>query len=232
MKNIKIIILIFFFNVFKSYSYLNVYPYRIYLDTERGIKTEEIILYNKTLKPLRYKFSIKDEKYKNIISFYPQVITINAGEEKSIKLKLEDEWKKFSQSEYITEILIEQLRVPIKNSKGEFSQSEGVEVYPKLKIPFKIYLGNTEVSLKKESETILKNVSGRELNFEFYHKKIKKDKKEPLGFIKSVRLKNEEKVDLLEYIESYIKEKRITEKVNLKNIAIYEKTTNKLVKVD
>ena len=168
----------------KSYSYINIYPYRVYLDVERELKSEEIILYNKTLKPIKYKFSIKDEKLKEIISFYPQVITVNGGEEKNIKLKLEDNWKSLEPKEYTTEVTIEQLRIPIKNSKGEFIKSEGIEVYPKLIMPLKVYLGNSKVRLEKVGETTLKNISDRELSFEIFYKKIKKDKKEPLDFIK------------------------------------------------
>lgn len=211
---------------------MNVYPYRVYLDVEQKTKTQEITLYNKTLKPLRYKLSIKDENLKKTISFYPQVITVNSGEEKSIKLKLEDSWKTFEPREYGTEILIEQLRVPMKNSKGEFVQSEGVEVYPKLTIPLKAYFGNTKVRLKKVDKTTLKNISDRELNFEIYHKKTKQDKKNPLGFIKSIRLKNSEQIDVLEYIEKYKKEQNINEKIEIENLEIYEKINNKLVKIN
>lgn len=215
----------------KTYSYINVYPYRVYLDVEKGLKSEEILLYNKTLKPVRYKFSIKDEKLKNIVSFYPQVITVNSGDEKSIKLKLEDNWKKISLEEHVSEILIEQLRVPIRDSKGNFVQSTGVEVYPKVKIPLKIYLGNQKMILEKNNKTILKNISGRELNFEIYYKKIKKDKKNPLGFIKSIRLKNKEEIDLSEDIEEYREVNKVTEKIELKNLEIYEKFSNRLVEI-
>lgn len=215
----------------RGYSYINMYPYRVYLDVEREVKTEEILLYNKTLKPVRYKFSIKDEKLKDIVSFYPQVITVNSGDEKSIKLKLEGNWKKISLEEHVSEILIEQLRVPMRDSKGNFIQSAGVEVYPKVKIPLKIYLGNQKMILEKNNKTTLRNMSGRELNFEIYYKKIKKDKKNPLGFIKSIRLKNKEEIDLTEYIEEYRKVNKVTEKIELKNLEVYEKLSNRLVEI-
>lgn len=235
MRISKTGLIIFFLGVlFKSYGYMNVYPYRVYLDIEQNVRTQEVIFYNKTLKPLRYKFTIKDESLKKVISFYPQVITVNSGEEKSIKLKLEDNWKAFEPKEYSTEVMIEQLRVPLKNSKGEFIQGEGVEVYPKLAIPLKIYFGNTRVSLKKEGKTILKNISGRELSFEIYHRKRRKDKNNPLGFIKSVRLKNNEQIDILEYIEKYRREQNLSEqdRLGIDNLEIYEKFSNKLVEIN
>ena len=232
MKNIKVKLIVLFLGFFlKGYGYINIYPYRVYLDVEKKLKSEEIVLYNKTSMPLRYKFSIKDEELKKIVSFYPQVITINSGEEKSVKLKLEENREAFIPKEYSTDILIEQLKVPLKNIKGEFIQSVGVEIYPKLKIPLKVYLGDRDITLKNDREKILKNISGRELNFEIFHKKIKKDKKNPLGFIKSIRLKDGEEIDISDYIEKYIKDNKVKEKINIKNLEIYEKVSNRVVKI-
>lgn len=231
MRTFKLFLLLMVVCFTRGYSYINVYPYRVYLDVEKNLKNEEIILYNKTLKPVRYKFSIKDEELKEIVSFYPQVITVGSGEEKKIKLKLENNWKKFNLEEHSSEILIEQLRVPVKDSKGNFVQSTGFEVYPKVKIPLKIYLGNEKMVLEKNGKTVLKNISGRELNFEIFYKKIKKDKKDPLGFIKSIRLKNEEEIDLNEDIEHYREDNKVVERIELKNLEIYEKFSNRLVEI-
>lgn len=231
MRTLKLFLLLMIVCFTRGYSYINVYPYRVYLDVEKNLKNEEIILYNKTLKPVRYKFSIKDEGLKEIVSFYPQVITVGSGEEKKIKLKLENNWKKFNLEEHSSEILIEQLRVPVKDSKGNFVQSTGFEVYPKVKIPLKIYLGNEKMVLEKNGKTVLKNMSGRELNFEVFYKKIKKDKKDPLGFIKSIRLKNEEEIDLNEDIERYRENNKVAERIELKNLEIYEKFSNRLVEI-
>lgn len=231
MRTFKLFLLLMVVCFTRGYSYINVYPYRVYLDVEKNIKNEEIILYNKTSKPVRYKFSIKDEELKEIVSFYPQVITVGSGEEKKIKLKLENNWKKFNLEEHSSEILIEQLRVPVKDSKGNFVQSTGFEVYPKVKIPLKIYLGNEKMVLEKNGKTVLKNISGRELNFEIFYKKIKKDKKDPLGFIKSIRLKNEEEIDLNEDIEHYREDNKVVERIELKNLEIYEKFSNRLVEI-
>ncbi|WP_448820739.1 hypothetical protein [Cetobacterium sp.] len=231
MRTFKLFLLLMVVCFTRGYSYINVYPYRVYLDVEKNLKNEEIILYNKTSKPVRYKFSIKDEELKEIVSFYPQVITVGSGEEKKIKLKLENNWKKFNLEEHSSEILIEQLRVPVKDSKGNFVQSTGFEVYPKVKIPLKIYLGNEKMVLEKNGKTVLKNISGRELNFEIFYKKIKKDKKDPLGFIKSIRLKNEEEIDLNEDIEHYRENNKVVERIELKNLEIYEKFSNRLVEI-
>lgn len=231
MRTFKLFLLLMVVCFTRGYSYINVYPYRVYLDVEKNLKNEEIILYNKTSKPVRYKFSIKDEELKEIVSFYPQVITVGSGEEKKIKLKLENNWKKFNLEEHSSEILIEQLRVPVKDSKGNFVQSTGFEVYPKVKIPLKIYLGNEKMVLEKNGKTVLKNISGRELNFEIFYKKIKKDKKDPLGFIKSIRLKNEEEIDLNEDIERYREDNKVAERIELKNLEIYEKFSNRLVEI-
>lgn len=231
MRTLKLFLLLMVVCFARGYSYINVYPYRVYLDVEKNLKNEEITLYNKTLKPVRYKFSIKDEGLKEIVSFYPQVITVGSGEEKKIKLKLENNWKKFNLEEHSSEILIEQLRVPVKDSKGNFVQSTGFEVYPKVKIPLKIYLGNEKMVLEKNGKTVLKNMSGRELNFEVFYKKIKKDKKDPLGFLKSIRLKNEEEIDLNEDIERYRENNKVTERIELKNLEIYEKFSNRLVEI-
>ncbi|MGL4510613.1 hypothetical protein [Cetobacterium sp.] len=218
-------ILVFLVIIFKtSYSYINIYPYRVYLDVQKGKKNEEIILYNKTTTTLRYKLSLKDKKMESIISFYPSILTLKPGEEKEIKLKLENNWKELEKKEHASEILIEQLKVPVKNSKGEFVKSRGVEVYPKIKIPLKVYLGNKEISLKKSSKTSLKNIGERELAFEIYYRKNKKDKNTILDLIESVRLKSMEEIDLKGELKA--------RKIEIEDLEIYEKESNLIVKID
>ena len=80
----------------------------------------------------------------------------------------------------------------------------------------------------------MKNISGRELSFEIYHRKRRKDKNNPLGFIKSVRLKNNEQIDILEYIEKYRREQNLSEqdRLGIDNLEIYEKFSNKLVEIN
>lgn len=217
-------IIIFAMIIFKnSYSYINIYPYRVYLDVQKNKKNEEIILYNKTTTTLRYKLSLKDKKMASIISFYPSVLTLNPGEEKEIKLKLENNWKELEKKEHASEILIEQLKVPVKNSKGEFIKSSGVEVYPKIKIPLKAYLGDKKIALKRVSKTSLKNISEREVVFEIFYKKNKKDKNTILDFVKSIRLKSREEIELKEELK--------TRKIEIKDLVIYEKESNLIVDI-
>ena len=105
---IRKIVSIFFLllTVYKSgYSYVNVYPYRVYLDSEKNKNEETIVLYNKTVLPLRYKLSIKDKKLKKVVSFYPQVITLNPGDEKEIKLKLENNRENLEKKEIKDNVL-------------------------------------------------------------------------------------------------------------------------------
>lgn len=218
-------IIAFFLIVFfeNSYSYINVYPYRVYLDVQKNKKDEEIILYNKTTVSLRYKLSLKDKKIQSIISFYPTVLTLKPGEEKVVKLKLENNWKEYEKKEHISEILIEQLKVPVKNSKGEFIKSSGVEVYPKVKIPLKVYLGNKEIALKKISKTSLRNIGEREVKFEIFYKRNKKDKNTLLDFVKSVRLKSMEEIELKKDLEK--------RGLKIEDLDIYEKESGIDIKI-
>lgn len=220
---IRKIVSIFFLllTVYKSgYSYVNVYPYRVYLDSEKNKNEETIVLYNKTVLPLRYKLSIKDKRLKKVVSFYPQVITLNPGDEKEIKLKLENNRENLEKKEYRAEILIEQLKVPLKDEKGKFIKSSGVEVYPKVKIPLKLYLGEALIRLRAKENRVV-NISEREINIEIFMNNKKYNKKNGLDFIKSVTLKDLEELDLEKEFE--IKE--------LKNIEIYEKETGEKIEI-
>lgn len=220
---IRKIVSIFFLllTVYKSgYSYVNVYPYRVYLDSEKNKNEETIVLYNKTVLPLRYKLSIKDKRLKKVVSFYPQVITLNPGDEKEIKLKLENNGEKLEKKEYRAEILIEQLKVPLKDEKGKFIKSSGVEVYPKVKIPLKLYLGEASIRLRAKENRVV-NISEREINIEIFMNNKKSNKKNGLDFIKSVTLKDLEELDLEK--EFGIKE--------LKNIEIYEKESGEKIEI-
>lgn len=220
---IRKIVSIFFLllTVYKSgYSYVNVYPYRVYLDSEKNKNEETIVLYNKTVLPLRYKLSIKDKKLKKVVSFYPQVITLNPGDEKEIKLKLENNRENLEKKEYRAEILIEQLKVPLKDEKGKFIKSSGVEVYPKVKIPLKLYLGEALIRLRVKENRVV-NISEREINIEIFMNNKKSNKKNGLDFIKSVTLKDLEELDLEK--EFGIKE--------LENIEIYEKETGEKIEI-
>lgn len=220
---IRKIVSIFFLllTVYKSgYSYVNVYPYRVYLDSEKNKNEETIVLYNKTVLPLRYKLSIKDKRLKKVVSFYPQVITLNPGDEKEIKLKLENNRENLEKKEYRAEILIEQLKVPLKDEKGKFIKSSGVEVYPKVKIPLKLYLGEALIRLRAKENRVV-NISEREINIEIFMNNKKSNKKNGLDFIKSVTLKDLEELDLEK--EFGIKE--------LKNIEIYEKESGEKIEI-
>lgn len=220
---IRKIVSIFFLllTVYKSgYSYVNVYPYRVYLDSEKNKNEETIVLYNKTVLPLRYKLSIKDKRLKKVVSFYPQVITLNPGDEKEIKLKLENNRENLEKKEYRAEILIEQLKVPLKDEKGKFIKSSGVEVYPKVKIPLKLYLGEALIRLRAKENRVV-NISEREINIEIFMNNKKSNKKNGLDFIKSVTLKDLEELDLEK--EFGIKE--------LENIEIYEKETGEKIEI-
>lgn len=220
---IRKIVSIFFLllTVYKSgYSYVNVYPYRVYLDSEKNKNEETIVLYNKTVLPLRYKLSIKDKRLKKVVSFYPQVITLNPGDEKEIKLKLENNREDLEKKEYRAEILIEQLKVPLKDEKGKFIKSSGVEVYPKVKIPLKLYLGEALIRLRAKENRVV-NISEREINIEIFMNNKKSNKKNGLDFIKSVTLKDLEELDLEK--EFGIKE--------LENIEIYEKESGEKIEI-
>lgn len=220
---IRKIVSIFFLllTVYKSgYSYVNVYPYRVYLDSEKNKNEETIVLYNKTVLPLRYKLSIKDKRLKKVVSFYPKVITLNPGDEKEIKLKLENNRENLEKKEYRAEILIEQLKVPLKDEKGKFIKSSGVEVYPKVKIPLKLYLGEALIRLRAKENRVV-NISEREINIEIFMNNKKSNKKNGLDFIKSVTLKDLEELDLEK--EFGIKE--------LENIEIYEKETGEKIEI-
>lgn len=220
---IRKIVSIFFLllTVYKSgYSYVNVYPYRVYLDSEKNKNEETIVLYNKTVLPLRYKLSIKDKRLKKVVSFYPQVITLNPGDEKEIKLKLENNRENLEKKEYRAEILIEQLKVPLKDEKGKFIKSSGVEVYPKVKIPLKLYLGEASIRLRAKENRVV-NISEREINIEIFMNNKKSNKKNGLDFIKSVTLKDLEELDLEK--EFGIKE--------LENIEIYEKESGEKIEI-
>lgn len=220
---IRKIVSIFFLllTVYKSgYSYVNVYPYRVYLDSEKNKNEETIVLYNKTVLPLRYKLSIKDKRLKKVVSFYPQVITLNPGDEKEIKLKLENNRESLEKKEYRAEILIEQLKVPLKDEKGKFIKSSGVEVYPKVKIPLKLYLGEALIRLRAKENRVV-NISEREINIEIFMNNKKSNKKNGLDFIKSVTLKDLEELDLEK--EFGIKE--------LENMEIYEKESGEKIEI-
>lgn len=220
---IRKIVSIFFLllTVYKSgYSYVNVYPYRVYLDSEKNKNEETIVLYNKTVFPLRYKLSIKDKRLKKVVSFYPQVITLNPGDEKEIKLKLENNRENLEKKEYRAEILIEQLKVPLKDEKGKFIKSSGVEVYPKVKIPLKLYLGEALIRLRAKENRVV-NISEREINIEIFMNNKKSNKKNGLDFIKSVTLKDLEELDLEK--EFGVKE--------LENIEIYEKESGEKIEI-
>lgn len=215
-----ILMLLFLFNL--SPAYINIYPYRVYLDIQRNLMEAEIVLYNKTDRVVRYKISIDDRRLKNQISFYPQVITLKSGEEKNVKLKLEKGWEELENREYYSNIFVEQLRVPLRDSKGNFIQSQGVEVYPKIKIPLKIYSGSEKIAILKRDEREIENISGREINLElFYNRKI--NSKENLDFIKNLRLSKGEILNLENIFQGYQKKKEIDREITLREIVILDK---------
>lgn len=210
-----------FLTIYKSgYSYINIYPYKVYLDSENNKTEESIVFYNKTTLPLRYKLSIKDKSLKEVVSFYPRVVTLNPGDEKEINLKLESNRQSLQKREYKAEILIEQLKVPLRDREGKFIKSSGVEVYPKVKIPLNLYLGEAPIRVRAKKNKLI-NISEREINIEIFIANEKVDKKDRLKFIKSINLKNLEEFDL----ES---ELGISE---LKKIEIYEKESGKKIEI-
>lgn len=217
-------ILLAFIIFFQStLAYINVYPYRVYLDLQRDKKEEEIIIYNKTNSKLRYKVSLKNSEILNTLTFYPAIVTLEPGDEKIVKLTLESGWEKLEKKEYASEILIEQLKVPIRNSRGEFVRSSGIEVYPKIKIPLRAYFGEKEIVLKKLSKTALQNVSDREINFEVFLKKDNKNKNS-LEFLTSLKLKNMEKIELIQKLNR----KDID---SIEKLEIYEKESGIKIKI-
>ena len=221
MKRGVITILLLLFTIYRSgYSYINIYPYKVYLDIQKSKSEESIVFYNKTTSPLRYKLSIKDKNLKDVISLYPQIVTLNPGDEKEVKLKVENSWKNLEKREHQAEILVEQLKMPLRDEKGIFIKSFGVEIYPKVKVPLKLYLGETPVKLKGIKNKIT-NISDREINIEIFNNNKKSKKKDELNFIKSINLKNLEELDLEKELE--IK--------NIKNIEIYEKESVEKIEI-
>lgn len=204
-----------------NYSYINIYPYKVYLDVEKNRVQDSIVFYNKTTAHLRYKLSIKDKKLKKVISFYPQVVTVSPGDEKEINLKLESNWVDLEKIEHKSEILIEQLKVPIKDETGRFIKSSGVEIYPKVKIPLKIYLGKAPIKLKIVRDLIVQNISEREINVELFLITKMKDEKNRLKFLKSIKLANLEEINL--------KEETVLD--SLESIEIYEKESGKKIEI-
>lgn len=223
MFNYCKILLVFIIFFQSSFAYINVYPYRVYLDLQRDKKEEEIIIYNKTNSKLRYKVSLKNSEILNTLTFYPAIVTLEPGDEKIVKLTLESGWEKLEKKEYVGEILIEQLKVPIRNSKGEFVRSSGIEVYPKIKIPLRVYFGEKEIALKKLSKTALQNMSDREINFEVFLKKDNKNKSS-LEFLTSLKLKNMEKIELIQKLNR----KDID---SIEKLEIYEKESGIKIKI-
>lgn len=215
-KNFLFLNILFVLFCLKGYAYINIHPHRVRLDVQQGINSGEVVLYNKTTKPVRYRFSIENDELDKVITFYPEVITLGSGEEKNIKIKLEESWRGLEPVEHNGKILVEQLRVPSKDSSGQFIKSQGVEVYPKIKIPLKIYLGDKELEMTRNSETSIRNRSDRELDLDiFYEKESAKGKNENLlEFIKSVRVSSDEVLELQDYLK---------ENESLSRIVLYEK---------
>lgn len=179
-----------------TYSYINVYPYRIFLDVQKNQINEEITLYNRTSDELRYKIYlegvIEDTNIDEVINYYPKTIHLRPGESKNIRVRLvRDKIKE--KNEYLAGMVIEQQRVPKRNSKGEFEIVQGVEVYPKIRMPIKIYTGDSKMALKQKNRTIVQNISGREIWLEMFMK-ISDDKN--LKFIEQIRLFKDEEYEI------------------------------------
>lgn len=217
--------ILFLFMNRSAESYINIHPYRLSMDREQEKTKEELIFYNKTHEVLRYKISVlgeRGEPLKEGVDFYPDIITLKPGGTGNINFKIGD-ISGLAEEEHRYIVQIEQLRVPQISSKGNFKAPEGVEVYPKVKLPLRVYLGKDKVALSEKDETgTIMNLSGREIEIEAFLEK-KTGKKSEYIFLKNMRLSKEEGIDTKELLKDY------ADDLSGKKLEISDKRSGKLL---
>lgn len=186
MRWIVIFLQLLFF--FKSFAYINVYPTKFDKRIEERGSIGEYFFTNKTSNPIKYRFSFIPPQYTendmtSWISFYPNSITVNPGDEGSVKFLIKPP-KNSEKGEYKSFIYIEEIPMGVKN---------GVTMLTNLKMEVLGWVGELEPKIEIRDSKIF-NVGERRGNFEFFLENSLENKK----YLLSKSILKDESIDLSE----------------------------------
>lgn len=120
MKRLIILIIAFIIN-YTSYAYINLYPLEFEKDITHGAG-EKFILYNRTIKPRKYRIYIENVEGKKSmadwIEVYPKSVSIGPLKEEEIRLYIEAP-KNTPKGEYQAKLVIKEVALPIIHQDKE-----------------------------------------------------------------------------------------------------------------
>lgn len=144
-----------------SYSYMNIYPTIFDKDIAGAGEIEEYRLYNGTMEPLKYIFSLEKASEGRDMSrwgeYYPKTLSLKPGQEGTVKVYVKAP-KSAEEGEYTAIFGIKELPVPDEEEMKRKSSS--IRIYTNLKMEIAGFVGKNDLELDSKDIVLEKGEKG------------------------------------------------------------------------